>query len=192
MKLSLNFSTKKYRSLFLNRLLIAVTIMLILIPFGINAFLFVNNNKAIRNETIKNIQEKSKNRELEEMVRQVDRYISELNISEIRQKSGFYSHAIVLRNLKWLRLLSSLELIIPDDVKLRRISPDLNQDFIADRINIRLEGMSKDFDSVLSFLKKLEESPLFDNVYIMSIKNRLRENSGYEYSFEVLYLQPVE
>lgn len=192
MKLRLNFSTKKYKSPVLDKVLLIAALILILLPFGINAYLIIDSSNAIRTEEQKQYTELVRNQELENNLVQINNFISSLNIPEVRRKIDFYYNSIVLMNLKWLRLLTSIELIIPDDVRIRRITPQIRHDVSENHINLSFEGLSKDFAPILDFLKKLEDSPLFDKVYLTSIRNRMREAEGYEYFFQVLYLQPVE
>jgi len=192
MKLSLNFSTKRYKSPLFNRLMLALAIILIILPFAVNAYFIIYNSDRISRSEDTYRTGLLDSRDYEQKVRQADLYISEMNLPGLSQKTYFYYPAIVLVNFKWLRLLSSLELIIPDDVRIRKIYPNISQQSDSSRVNVSFNGISKDFESVLVFLKKLEESPLFDKVYLKSIKNRTRESIGYEYSFDVLYLQPVE
>lgn len=192
MKLSLNLSTQRYRSPFVYKLLIALTIVLIILPFGLNAYITAYSNDAIKVEESKYHKELQRNRELENNLRQINNFLLDLNISKLNEKIDFYYDKIILMNLRWLRLVSALELLLPDDAKVRRITPQISLDDGFSFINLNIEGFSRDFDSVIELLTRLEASPLFENAYLTSIRDRLRELGGYEYNFQVIYLQPVE
>jgi Fimbrial assembly protein (PilN) len=76
---------------------------------------------------------------------------------------GFFNHLILRRNFSWTRLFSILEDMVPDNVHLVNLSPNIEKD---GGITLRLAVKAKSVSDVTVFVKRLEMSPVFENVIL--------------------------
>lgn len=81
---------------------------------------------------------------------------------------GFFNHLILRRNFSWTRLFSILEDLVPDNVHLVNLSPNIEKD---GGITLRLAVKAKSVKDVTAFVKRLEMSPVFENV-VLSVEQK--------------------
>lgn len=76
---------------------------------------------------------------------------------------GFLNHLILRRDFSWTRLFATLEEMVPDNVHLSNLTPDIGAD---GSIKLRLGVKAKSIADVTVFIKRLEQSPVFENVVV--------------------------
>jgi Tfp pilus assembly protein PilN len=98
---------------------------------------------------------------LHEEVEEMKRQINSLDLAVINTKSSFAEGLILSRFFSWSLLFDRLEELIPPEVKIQRIAPNIS----TKRIEITVAGMSRSPDAFLEFEGNLASSPFFSNVY---------------------------
>jgi len=96
-----------------------------------------------------------------ELESRLDRPESTAKLSEI----GFLNHLILRRNFSWTRLFADLEDMVPDNVHLLNLTPDVAAN---GGVTLHLGVQAHSIADVTVFVKRLEKSPLFGNVTIPS------------------------
>jgi len=95
--------------------------------------------------------------QVKELESRLDRPESTAKLNEI----GFLNHLILRRELSWTKLFSVLEGIIPENVHLTNLTPDIGDD---GRVTLRMELQARSISDVEEFLKRVETSPLFSSL----------------------------
>lgn len=67
-----------------------------------------------------------------------------------------------LTTLPWQRLLSEVEVALGSDIALLSVRPD------PGKFQLTLEGEAKDYTAIVSFMQRLEASPVFSSVHLAS------------------------
>ena len=159
----LNLSTRPfpaYRAL--NIGLAAILVALIgLSAWQTAGFLqYSDKARAIRNtERELRVAADSMGHQVTELGSRLDRPESTAKLNEI----GFFNHLILRRNFSWTRLFSILEDIVPDNVHLVNLSPNIEKD---GGITLRLVVKARSVSDVTVFVKRLEMSPVFEHVVL--------------------------
>ncbi|HEY2380131.1 MAG TPA: PilN domain-containing protein [Terriglobia bacterium] len=76
---------------------------------------------------------------------------------------GFLNHLILRRDFSWTRLFATLEEMVPDNVHLSNLTPNIGGD---GSIILHLGVKAKTVADVTVFIKRLEQSPVFENVVV--------------------------
>jgi Tfp pilus assembly protein PilN len=98
---------------------------------------------------------------VQELESRLDRPESTAKLNEI----GFLNHLILRKNLSWTRLFGVLEKVVPDDVHLTNLTPNVGAD---GGISLDLSVRARSIADVKEFLQKVEKSPLFEHVIVTS------------------------
>jgi hypothetical protein len=89
-----------------------------------------------------------------ELESRLERPESSAKLNEI----GFLNHLIVRKSLSWTRLFAILEKMVPENVHLTNLTPEIGEDgAVTLRLGVRARGMP----DVKEFLQRFEKSPLF-------------------------------
>ena len=94
-----------------------------------------------------------------ELESRLDRPESTAKLNEI----GFLNHLILRRNFSWTRLFGFLEDMVPDNVHLMNLSPRVGTD---GKWTLSLGVRARSIADVTVFIKRLEQSPVFENVIV--------------------------
>lgn len=76
---------------------------------------------------------------------------------------GFLNHIILRRDFSWTRLFATLEEMVPDNVHFTNVTPNIGPD---GSISLHLGVKAKSIADVTIFIKRLEQSPVFEGVVV--------------------------
>jgi len=157
----------------------------------LNAGLIVHFKRKVRRFEPEYAAKLNTSRELTMRAKRTEERLKQVDFQTLSDQIELFYQTILLRNLKWMRLLAALEDKMPDRARLVRITPSFSQDMDRSSATIQLEGVSKSFDQIPLLMKNLENSPFFDKVYVVKISKE-RDSKDYEFSLEMNYYQPME
>jgi Tfp pilus assembly protein PilN len=159
----LNLSTRPfpaYRAK--NIALAAILIILIALTIvqAVNFNRYSQRARAIRGtEEEARVDNEALKQRVTELELRLDRPESTAKLNEI----GFLNHLILRRNFSWTRLFGILEDMVPDNVHLMNLSPNVGQD---GKLRLSLGVRARSIADVTVFIKRLEQSPVFENVIV--------------------------
>src|SRR5215471_7792441 len=76
---------------------------------------------------------------------------------------GFLNQLILRKNLSWTKLFAVLEDIVPDNVHFTSLKPDIGPN---GTVTLSLGVRARSIADVTEFVKRVEKSPLFENVLV--------------------------
>jgi len=121
-----------------------------------------------------------------ELESRLDKPESTAKLNEI----GFLNHLILRRNLSWTRLFGILEEMLPDNVHLTNLAPDVGED---GSIMLRLGVRARSIADVKQFLERVEKSPLFEKLTVtVEEKKDPTVITDVEVTLSAVYHQPRE
>lgn len=94
-----------------------------------------------------------------ELESRLDRPESAAKLNEI----GFLNHIILRRDFSWTHLFGILEDMVPDNVHLVSLAPNVGVD---GKLTLGLAVKAKSIADVTVFIKRLEQSPVFEGVIV--------------------------
>jgi Tfp pilus assembly protein PilN len=94
-----------------------------------------------------------------ELESRLDRPESTAKLNEI----SFLNHLILRKDLSWTKLFGVLEEMVPENVHLTSLTPDIAQN---GAVTMRLGVRARSIPDVTQFLERLETSPLFEDVIV--------------------------
>ena len=100
-----------------------------------------------------------------ELESRLDRPEATAKLSEI----GFLNRLIVRKNFSWTRLFANLEGMVPDNVHLVSLAPNIGADGNI-TLHIALQGRS--IADVTEFIERLEKSPVFEKIVVTAEEKR--------------------
>jgi hypothetical protein len=96
-----------------------------------------------------------------ELGSRLDRPESAAKLNEI----GFLNHIILRKDFSWTRLFATLEEMVPENVHLTNLTPDIAAN---GSVTLHLGVQARSIADVTVFIKRVEMSPLFENVIVMA------------------------
>jgi len=96
-----------------------------------------------------------------ELGSRLDRPESTAKLNEI----DFLNHLILRKDFSWTRLFATLEEIVPENVHLTNLTPDIAAN---GAVTLHLGVQARSIADVTVFIKRVEMSPLFENVVVMA------------------------
>jgi len=100
-----------------------------------------------------------------ELESRLDRPEATAKLSEI----GFLNRLILRKNFSWTRLFANLEGMVPDNVHLVSLAPNIGADGNI-TLHISLQGRS--IADVTEFIERLEKSPVFEKIVVTAEEKR--------------------
>jgi len=94
-----------------------------------------------------------------ELGSRLDRPESTAKLNEI----GFLNHLILRKDFSWTRLFATLEGMVPDNVHLTNLTPDIAAN---GSVTLHLGVLARSIADVTVFIKRVEMSPVFENVIV--------------------------
>jgi cell division protein FtsB len=84
---------------------------------------------------------------------------------------GFLNHLILRKNLSWTKLFAVLEEIVPNNVHFTNLTPNIGAN---GTVTLSLGVRARSIADVTEFVKRVEKSPLFENV-IVTVEEKVDE-----------------
>jgi cell division protein FtsB len=84
---------------------------------------------------------------------------------------GFLNHLIIRKNLSWTKLFAVLEEIVPNNVHFTNLTPNIGAN---GTVTLSLGVRARSIADVTEFVKRVEKSPLFENV-IVTVEEKVDE-----------------
>jgi type IV pilus assembly protein PilN len=108
--------------------------------------------------------------------------------AEVLERSLFLNALLYRKGISWTRILSDLEKVVPHNVRIISIHPTLNS---QNKVMLDMRVGSETPEPVIVFLKRLEESPLFGQVYNHSSAPPSQSDPMWKYNVSVNYAQKL-
>ncbi len=105
------------------------------------------------------VEAESLGKRVAEVESRLDRPEAAAKLSEI----GFLNHLIARRNLSWTRLFADLERMVPNNVHLVNLRPEISN---TGAITLQIEMQGRSIGDVSEFIQRIEKSPVFQNVTV--------------------------
>ncbi len=108
--------------------------------------------------------------------------------AEVLERSLFLNALLYRKGISWTRILGDLERVVPYNVRIISIHPTLNS---KNEVVLDMRVGAETPEPVIGFLKKLEESPLFGQVYNHSSAPPSQSDPQWKYNVSVNYAQKL-
>ena len=102
-----------------------------------------------------------------ELEKPLNRPESTAKLNEI----GFLNHLILRKNLSWTKLFAVLEEMVPNNVHFTNLKPNIGDN---GTVTLKLSVRARSIADVTEFVKRVEKSPLFENV-IVTVEEKVDE-----------------
>ena len=115
--------------------------------------------KSIRAEEQKaQVDKGSLGTQLDELSTRLDRPVTTAKLAEI----DFLNGLIVRKHFSWTQLFANLEGVIPDNVHLNTIAPEISKE----KVNLKLEIQCRSIADESEFIRRLQATPVFQDVVV--------------------------
>jgi len=88
----------------------------------------------------------------------LDRPVTTAKMAEIE----FLNNLIIRKHFSWTQVFANLEGVIPDNVHLSTVSPEI----LKDRISLHMEIVCRSISDESEFIRRLQASPVFQDVVV--------------------------
>ena len=165
----LNLSTRPFPPYRLINFALASILTLLLVLSVWQAMGFVRFSRLARvirtAEVDTQVEAESLGKRVAEIESRLDRPEATAKLKEI----GFLNHLIARKNLSWTRLLADLETMVPNNVHLVDLTPEIGANG-AITLQIDLQGRS--ITDISEFIHRLEKSPVFQSITVSTEQKR--------------------
>jgi type IV pilus assembly protein PilN len=108
--------------------------------------------------------------------------------AEVLERSQFLNALLYRKGISWTRIFEDLEKVVPHNVRIMSIHPTLNS---QNKVVLDMRIGAETPEPVIVFLKRLEESPLFGQVYNHSSAPPSQSDPLWKYNVSVNYGQKL-
>jgi Tfp pilus assembly protein PilN len=173
-ELDLNLSTRPFPRYRLINTALALGLAGLLIISAWQAVGFVRYSRLARRlqpaEIDARVEAESLGKQVAEVESRLDRPEATAKLNEI----GFLNHLIARKSLSWTRLFGDLENLVPNNVHLVALRPDIGAN---GAITLQIELQARSVADASEFIHRLEKSPVFQNITV-SNEQRLERNES--------------
>lgn len=159
----LNLSTQPFPAYRLITILSLFVLAALAVVSALQAAGFVRYSKMARSirsqEQESRVEADALAKRVAELESRLDRPESTAKINEI----GFLNHLILRKDFSWTKLFGILEEMVPDNVHLSNLTPDVGKD---GGVTLGLAIQARSIADATQFIKRVEESPLFERVLV--------------------------
>ena len=179
----LNLSTRPFPPYRLINIALG-TILVLLLAFSLwqtmGFIRFSRLARAIRTAEVETrIEAKSLGKRGAELESRLDRPEATAKLNEI----GFLNRLIARKNFSWTRLLADLETLVPNNVHLVNLAPEIG----ANGITLQIDLMGRSIADISEFIHRLEKSPVFQNISVSTEQKRQLKTVDFNVKLSVVY-----
>ena len=136
--------------------------------------------RAIRTAEVETrIESESLGKRVAEIESRLDRPEATAKLNEI----GFLNRLIARKNFSWTRLLADLETLVPNNVHLVNLAPEIG----ANGITLQIDLMGRSIADISEFIHRLEKSPVFQNISVSTEQKRQLQSVDFNVKLSVVY-----
>lgn len=128
------------------------------------------------------------NRQLTRDQARLNQLLQRPDTTEVLEQSVFLNELIRRKGVSWTKLFSDLETILPADVRVISIRPQINAN---GRVNLDMQVGAQKGENVLALLLKFESSPLFGEVQVLNVLPPSQTEPLVRYRINVNYAQKL-
>ncbi len=114
-----------------------------------------------------------------ELESRLDRPEATAKLNEI----GFLNRLITRKNFSWTRLLADLETLVPNNVHLVNLAPEIG----PNGITLQIDLMGRSIADISEFIHRLEKSPVFQNISVSTEQKRQMQTVDFNVKLSVVY-----
>jgi hypothetical protein len=107
---------------------------------------------------------------LSDLGARLDRPVTTAKLAEI----DFLNNLIIRKHFSWTQVFANLEGVIPDNVHLSTVAPEI----FKDKISLRMEILCRSISDESEFIRRLQASPVFQDVIVSREEKKGTGNSG--------------
>jgi Tfp pilus assembly protein PilN len=159
----LNLSTQPFRGYRLINIALAAILIVLAVVSVRQALGFIKYSDMARSiraqEQESRVEADALGKRVAELESRLDRPESTAKLNEI----GFLNHLILRKNLSWTKLFRILEEMVPPNVHLTNLTPDIG---VNGSVTLRLGVRARSIADVTGFIERLEQSKLFEEVRV--------------------------
>src|SRR5262249_46902780 len=115
-----------------------------------------------------------------ELESRLDRPEATAKLNEI----GFLNRLIARRNFSWTRLLADLETLVPNNVHLVNLAPEIGSN---GAITLQIDLLGRSIADISEFIHRLEKSPVFQNITVSTEQKRQMQTVDFNVKLSVVY-----
>jgi outer membrane murein-binding lipoprotein Lpp len=185
-RISLNLASDPFHN---DRPLIAATVSLaavLTITLLIQGFLIASEHQQVSELRAEVERLEARSRKLAAEESGLRAQLQRAENAAVFEQSLFLNSLILPKSIAWTRLFADLEQVMPYNVRLISIRPQMN-----DRSEVFLDMVvaSQAGAPVISFLRRIEESPVFSQVQVSSMAPPGQNDDTFKYRVTVSYDQ---
>ena len=159
----LNLSTQPFPAYRVANAGLLCVLVVLAVVSGLQAVGFVEYSDLARStrssEQESRVVAESLGKHVGELESRLDRPESTAKLNEI----GFLNHLILQKNLSWTKLFRILEEMLPQNVHLTNLTPDVAAN---GGVTLRLGMRARSIADMSQFIERIEHSPLFESVMV--------------------------
>lgn len=161
-KFNLNLSTRPFPAYRIVNLALLISFVVIA---GLTAWQVYSYQ--MYSDLVKSIQADEKNasvskdsldKRMGDFTTRLDRPVTTAKLAEI----DFLNNLIIKKHFSWTQVFSNLEHVMPDNVHLTSISPEISKD----KVKLQLITMCRTISDESEFIRRLQASPVFQDVVV--------------------------
>ena len=107
---------------------------------------------------------------LSDLGARLDRPVTKDKLAEI----DFLNNLIVRKHFSWTTVFANLEAVIPDNVHLSTVAPEI----LKDKVSLHLEIVCRSISDESEFIRRLQASPVFQDVVVSREERKGTGGSG--------------
>jgi len=115
-----------------------------------------------------------------ELESRLDRPEATAKLNEI----GFLNRLIARKNFSWTRLLADLETLVPNNVHLVNLAPEIGAN---GAITLQIDLLGRSIADISEFIHRLEKSPVFQNISVSTEQKRQLQTVDFNVKLSVVY-----
>ena len=162
-ELDLNLSTRPFPAYRLFNIALAMVLAALLILSGWQAIGFVRFSRLARGLRTSEIDARVEAETLGKRVADVESRLDRPEATAKLNEIGFLNHLITRKSLSWTRLFADLEDMVPNNVHLVSLRPDIG---VNGAITLQIELHGRSIGDVSEFIHRLEKSPVFQSITV--------------------------
>ncbi len=159
--ITINLASRPFRN---NRVIgsvLATAAAAIILATVYNLYVFLNYGSSYAEVTRTERESRGRLATLEMDERKLSKEIAARDFRRVYERGKFANDLILRRSFSWTLLFNKLEAVVPREVMMTSIRPNIG----ADRIVVHLQGVAKNHGALIALEEALQGNAVFANVY---------------------------